>query len=206
MPPTLSGETFEHTISRSQPSSAIRSNLRSARANTRSRFSPVMPSKSRNGWKVMISSPRSAQRWRTSAGVPLNDSRSFSKISTPLKPAAAIASSFSSRLPLSDTVAIDIFTGCVSSWSFDDALLRRSDLAPAYRQFPSRCAISARPEPTWQCSRVGFRNCDLKSASRTAGAAGSCAVPATTAACARAWCGRHHRRHLSHREWARNGR
>ena len=44
----------------------------------------------------------------TSFGVPLNDNRSLSKISTPVKPAAAIASSFSASPPLSDTVAIEV--------------------------------------------------------------------------------------------------
>ena len=58
----------------------------------------------------MISSPRSATIRRTSAGVPSNDRRSFSKISTPLNPAAAMASSFSVSVPLRDTVAIAVFT------------------------------------------------------------------------------------------------
>ena len=113
MPPRDSGDTLEHTSRRSQPSSCIRSNLRSARANTRSRLSAGMPSKSRNGWKVTISSPRSATILRTSAGVPLKESRSFSKISTPLKPAPAMASSFSARSPLRETVAIDSFMACL---------------------------------------------------------------------------------------------
>ncbi len=107
---------LEQTSSRLQPSSAMRSNLRSARAKLRSRISGGMPSKSRNGWNVMISSPRSATIARMSAGVPLNDSRSFSKISTPLKPASAIAASFSARSPLSDTDAIASFIGPLSPW------------------------------------------------------------------------------------------
>ena len=142
MPPTQSGDTFEHIISRSQPSSAITSNLRSARAKTRSRLSPVMPSKSRNGWKAMISSPASSQRWRTSVGVPLNDSRSFSKISTPLNPAAAIAASFSSRLPLSETVAIDIFTGLLPKLG-----LQRRHIAPARFDSNTNPAWNGIPSP-----------------------------------------------------------
>src|SRR5262252_8532812 len=109
MPPRLSGDTLEHTSRRSHPSSCMTSNLRSARANTRSRLSAGMPSKSRNGWKAMIARPRSLVSLRTSAGVPPKESRSFSKISTPAKPAAAMASSFSARSPLKETVAIDSF-------------------------------------------------------------------------------------------------
>jgi hypothetical protein len=45
---------------------------------------------------------------RTSAGVPLNESRSFSKTSTALKPAAAMASSFSFKVPLRQTVAMAV--------------------------------------------------------------------------------------------------
>ena len=44
---------------------------------------------------------------RTSAGEPSKYSRSFSKISTPSKPAAAIACSFSISVPPSETVAIE---------------------------------------------------------------------------------------------------
>ena len=44
---------------------------------------------------------------RRRAGLPPNDSRSFSKISTASKPAAAMARSFSSSAPLSETVAIE---------------------------------------------------------------------------------------------------
>ena len=87
------------------------SNLRSARENALPRCGSGMPSKSRKGWKVMISSPRSAAIRRTSAGVPLNDRRSFSKISTPLNFAAAMASSFSGSVPLRQTVAMAVLTG-----------------------------------------------------------------------------------------------
>src|SRR5262245_31545647 len=85
------------------------SNFRSARSKVRARCGSGMPSKSRNGCSVTILSP-SAATWRaTSAGVIAADSRSFSKISTCLKPAAAIASSFSLRSPLRLTVAIEAF-------------------------------------------------------------------------------------------------
>ena len=67
-----------------------------------------MPSKSRNGWNVTIFRPRDAIMRATSFGVPLNDNRSLSKISTPVNPAAAIASSFSASPPLSDTVAMEV--------------------------------------------------------------------------------------------------
>ena len=108
MPPCESGATLLQIINRSQPSSPIRSNFRSARAKVRLRCGSGMPSKSRNGWNVTIFSPSAATMRATSFGVPLNDSRSLSKISTPVKPAAAIASSFSASPPPSDTVAIEV--------------------------------------------------------------------------------------------------
>ncbi len=85
------------------------SNLRSARAKARSRWTPGMPSKSRNGCRVTMSRPSSAQALRTSDGVPLKVTRSFSKISTASNLAAAMASSFSSNVPLRETVAIEVF-------------------------------------------------------------------------------------------------
>src|SRR5262245_63891972 len=53
--------------------------------------------------------PRLSMVLRTSDGVPLKVMRSFSKISTASNFAAAMASSFSFRLPLNETVAIDVF-------------------------------------------------------------------------------------------------
>src|SRR5665213_3587440 len=114
MPPSESGDTLLHTISRSQPSSCIKSNLRSARSKVRVRCGSGMPSKSRNGWKVMALSPRSAISLAMSGGVPLYDSKSLSKNSTPRNPAAAIASSFSLKPPLRQTVAIDVFMDTLS--------------------------------------------------------------------------------------------
>jgi hypothetical protein len=84
------------------------SNLRSARANTFDRWGSGMPSKSRNGWKVMVRRPRFSIVRRASAGVPLKDRRSFSKISTPLNCAAAMASIFSGKVPLRHTVAMAV--------------------------------------------------------------------------------------------------
>ena len=100
------------------------SNLRSARPKTLERRGSGMPSKSRKGWYTAIVSPRSAAMRRTSAGVPLYDRRSFSKISTELKPALAIACSFSSRVPLRQTVAM------ASSIGLKLPLDRRSREAP----------------------------------------------------------------------------
>src|SRR5215212_619272 len=108
MPPSESGATLLQIINRSQPSSPIRSNLRSARAKVRLRCGSGMPSKSRKGWNVTIFRPSSATMRATSFGVPLNDNKSLSKISTPVNPAAAVACSFSARPPLSDTVAIEV--------------------------------------------------------------------------------------------------
>ncbi len=47
----------------------------------------------------------------TSAGEPGKAIRSFSKISTALKPAAAMASSFSCRVPETQTVAMEGIMG-----------------------------------------------------------------------------------------------
>src|SRR3954471_24877313 len=58
----------------------------------------------------MVLSPMSSIIRRTSRGAPLNDSRSFSNSSTFLNPAAAIASSFSLKPPLRQTVAIEFST------------------------------------------------------------------------------------------------
>src|SRR6266536_978893 len=111
MPPTETGDTLLQIMRRSQPSSCMTSNFRSARAKARSRCLSGMPSKSRNGCRVTMSRPSCSVARRTSAGVPLNVTRSFSKISTAWNCAAAIASSFSLRLPLRDTVAIEVCIG-----------------------------------------------------------------------------------------------
>jgi hypothetical protein len=68
-----------------------------------------MPSKSRNGWNSVISSPWSRIMPADLAGVPSKARKSFSKISTPSKPRRAMAASFSLRSPLIDTVAIEVF-------------------------------------------------------------------------------------------------
>src|SRR5918994_97620 len=70
-----------------------------------------MPSKSRNGWNRVISRPASRTMRPASAGDASEARRSFSKISTPSKPAAAIAASFSEKSPLIETVAIEVFIG-----------------------------------------------------------------------------------------------
>jgi hypothetical protein len=70
IPPIASGETLLQTRRRSQPSSCITSNFRSARANTLLRCGSGIPSKSRNGWKAIVRSPRSSIIQRISAGVP----------------------------------------------------------------------------------------------------------------------------------------
>ena len=87
------------------------SNLRSARSRLRARAASGTASKSRKGWYISIASPRSSAIRRTSAGVPSKVNRSFSKISTPSNPAAAAASSFSGKAPLSETVAMHLPKG-----------------------------------------------------------------------------------------------
>ncbi len=91
------------------PSSSITSNLRSMRSKARARCSGGMPSRSRNGWNSVHCMPRSRTILPTSRGDPGKPSRSFSKISTPSKPASATARSLSSRVPLIETVAIEDF-------------------------------------------------------------------------------------------------
>ena len=85
------------------------SNLRSARSKARLRCGSGRPSKSRNGWNSVIASPASRAMRPTSRGEPSKARKSFSKISTPSNPAAAIAASFSARSPLIETVAIEVF-------------------------------------------------------------------------------------------------
>ncbi len=60
--PRLSAATLLQIIRRSQPSSSMTSNLRSARANTRARWLSGMPSKSRNGCSVTMPSPSCSTR------------------------------------------------------------------------------------------------------------------------------------------------
>src|SRR6478752_5967378 len=124
IPASESGETLLQIIRRSQPSCSMTSNLRSARAKALDRCGSGIPSKSRKGWKVIVPSPRSSIMRRASAGVPLNDKRSFSKISTPLNCAAAIASIFSASVPLRQTVAMAVrmLVGSVSV-EYQEALL-----------------------------------------------------------------------------------
>src|SRR5690606_16158851 len=56
-----------------------------------------------------MASPSSAAICATSRGEPSKARKSFSKISIPSKPAAAMAASFSRKSPLIETVAIDVF-------------------------------------------------------------------------------------------------
>src|SRR5882672_7716111 len=53
--------------------------------------------------------PRSRQICATSLALPSKDRKSLSKISTTSKPAAAMACSFLSKVPLTETVAIEYF-------------------------------------------------------------------------------------------------
>src|SRR6266850_3021053 len=53
--------------------------------------------------------PRSRQIFATSLALPSKDIKSLSKISTASKPAAAMACSFLSKVPLTETVAIEYF-------------------------------------------------------------------------------------------------
>ena len=84
-----------------------------ARSKPRLRCGSGIPSKSRNGWKATISSPSSRTIRPISAGEPSLASTSASKISTPSKPAAAIAASFSGSVPPRETVAIENFMACI---------------------------------------------------------------------------------------------
>src|SRR5579872_5746936 len=102
-----SSDTFEQRQSSRAPSSCIRSNLRAALSKLRARAASGMDSKSRIGCSATISSPRSAAICRASRGFPLKKVRSFSKISTALKPALAAAASLASSAPPMQTVAID---------------------------------------------------------------------------------------------------
>src|SRR5580704_9282893 len=100
-------ETLEQTSKSEVPNPCISSNFRSARSRFRWNCSGGTASKSRNGWKRQISNPRSAVIFRTSRADPSKKRRSFSKISTASKRAAAMASIFSLRFPLKQTVAME---------------------------------------------------------------------------------------------------
>ena len=79
------------------------------RSNTRARSGGGMPSKSRNGWNAVQIMPESRISRPRPGRLPGSSSRSFSKISTPAKPASAIARSLVSSGPLIDTVAMEVF-------------------------------------------------------------------------------------------------
>src|SRR6266516_4497714 len=104
----VAADTLEQTSSRSVPSARMSSNLPCARRRLRASSSAGIASKSRNGWYISMRSPRSEARRRISAGEEAQLTRSFSKISTPSKPTWAAAASFSSSVPLSVTVAMDL--------------------------------------------------------------------------------------------------
>jgi hypothetical protein len=109
MPPTACGDSVEQISMRSVPSSPIRSNFASARSKARVRCSPVSVSKSRKGWNTVRSSPWSRIMRPTSRALPSKVRKSISNSSTPSKPAAAMAASFSFRSPLIETVAMEVF-------------------------------------------------------------------------------------------------
>ena len=104
---TASGETDEQTSTVSAPSCSITSNLRSARRRLRASTS------GRHGLEVAErlvevdgQAEVGARAPRSRAGDHGEAIRSFSKISTPSKPAAAAAVSLSSSVPDRQTVAI----------------------------------------------------------------------------------------------------
>ena len=87
--------------------------------------------------------PRSSQIRRTSRGVPENCSRSFSKISTPSKCAAAAACSFSFNMPESETVAIERrMAGDLVSW-----VTERRRAQPAFVAFAALIRLTAARRP-----------------------------------------------------------
>ena len=83
------------------------SNLASARRRFAANCASGTASKSRSGWYMTISRPSASARRRTSAGPAGAAIRSGSNSSTASKPAAAAAASFSSSVPLRQTVAIE---------------------------------------------------------------------------------------------------
>ena len=103
-----SGETLEQTSRVSRPQPLHHPELV---------LGPAKSTERRDGLEVperlvqVDDSPRSAARRRTSSGESMQASRSFSKSSTPSNPAAAIAASFSGRVPLTDTVAMHLRSG-----------------------------------------------------------------------------------------------
>ena len=108
MPPSEAGETLLQISSRSvcQVPASGRTCARRAR-NCGRAAAPACPRNRGTAGTRRSQGRGPRQIWPTSRGLPLNDSRSFSKISTASKPAAAMARSFSSSAPLSETVAIE---------------------------------------------------------------------------------------------------
>lgn len=147
VPPSEACETEEQTSIRSVPSSPIRSNLRSARSKARPRWGSGRPSKSRNGWNRVISSPWSRTMRPTSAGEPSKARKSFSKISTPSNPAAAIADSFSRRSPEIETVAIDVFMAALLTRGGCGIRGVRASLGPTPARGRRAVPLPAAPNP-----------------------------------------------------------
>ena len=90
------------------PRRFMSANFAAARRRFCSSRSGPTPSKSRNGWYRSSDSPSSSARARIASGESGEATRSGSKISTPSNPASRAATSFSSSVPLRQTVAIDV--------------------------------------------------------------------------------------------------
>ncbi len=125
------------------------------------------PSKSRNGWNSRISRPASRMIRPISFGLRASAMKSCSKISMPSKPAVAMASSFSCRVPDTDTVAIDVrmipllqSSSRISSTAPDTKLSpisnrrkvasgsRRNTLSPSWKKLSDTGSATAMPSNT----------------------------------------------------------
>ena len=87
------------------------SNFASANRSRSGKAAGETPTTSRSGWKRSMASPRSRQRAATSSARIGEAVRSASNSSMPAKCAAAMASSLSSSVPATETVAMLLRTG-----------------------------------------------------------------------------------------------
>ena len=106
--------TLLHTSTMPMPSRCAVANVAPARRRLSAKVVSSTPSMSRNGWYRSSDRPSRLLSARISSGLWSLAIRSGSKSSTPSKPAAAQACSFSVSDPLSETVAMDVLIGSTS--------------------------------------------------------------------------------------------
>ena len=162
----------------------MRSNLRSARSKARARCGSGMPSKSRNGWNSVISSPasRTMRRHRPASRRRRGNRSRRSRRRRSPRPRSPPASR--ARSPLIETVAIEVFIALLPSLLA--SRLRSSQFRIPLGAFPAEQHMHARdigrdageqrtarppdarmPPPVVPCSPCSTRPRSIESSSRT---------------------------------------